>query len=193
MDKTTANKIRISDALIELLQDQTIERITVAQLIEKAEIGKSTFYRTFSDVYEVFDFLFCDFCERCLLIMTNLFLHKNVPQVLTEKKTLIPAVEIFRQFKLLPGDTILMQYLFRTNNIRLLKRLIDRFQQSTVPLAEQAGFDPQKAAFYSRFIANGAVFSILESYRRQDCIDSDIILFLLTLDIAPLLQGGGDA
>lgn len=193
MDKTTANKIRITDALIELLQDQTIEKITVAQLIEKAAIGKSTFYRTFSDVYEVFDFLFCDFCERALLIMTNLFLYKDVPQVLTEKKTLMPAAEIFKLFKLFPRDTVLMQYLFRTNNIRLLQLLIDRFQQTIVPLAVQAGFDPQKAAFFARFIANGAVFSILESYRRQEHIDTDIIQFLLSLDITPVLQGGDEA
>ncbi len=190
MDKTIVNKNRIADALIELLQDKSVENITVTQLTEKAQIGKSTFYRTFSDVYEVFDFLFCDFCERCLLIMTNLFLHKNVPQVLTEKKTLIPAVEIFRQFQLQPKDTILMQYLFRTNNIRLLRQLIDRFQQATVPLAVQAGFDPQKASYFARFIANGSVFSMLESYRRQDSIDTDIILFLLSLDITALIPGG---
>ena len=190
MDKTTLNKNRIADALIELMQDNTVENITVTQLTEKAQIGKSTFYRTFSDIYEVFDYLFCDFCDRCLVIMTRLFLFKDVPQVLTEKKTLMPAAEIFKQFHLLPKDTILMQYLFRTNNIRLLKQLIDRFQQSTVPLAQQAGFDPQKASYFARFIANGTVFSMLESYRRHDSIDTDIILFLLSLDITALLPGG---
>ncbi|MBE6812175.1 MAG: TetR/AcrR family transcriptional regulator [Ruminococcaceae bacterium] len=190
MDKTTVNKNRIADALIELLQDNTVENITVTQLTAKAQIGKSTFYRTFSDIYEVFDYLFCDFCERCLHIMTKLFLYKDVPHVLTEKKTLMPAAEIFNQFGLLPKDTALMQYLFRTNNIRLLKQLIDRFQQSTVPLAQQAGFDPQKASYFARFIANGTVFSMLESYRRQDTIDTDIILFLLSLDITAILPGG---
>lgn len=184
------NKNRIADALIELMQDNTVENITVTQLTEKAQIGKSTFYRTFSDIYEVFDYMFCDFCDRCLVIMTRLFLFKDVPQVLTEKKTLMPAAEIFRQFQLQPKDTILMQYLFRTNNIRLLKQLIDRFQQSTVPLAQQAGFDPQKASYFARFIANGTVFSMLESYRRHDSIDTDIILFLLSLDITALLPGG---
>lgn len=190
MDKTSMNKNRIADALIELMQDNTVENITVTQLTEKAQIGKSTFYRTFSDIYEVFDYMFCDFCDRCLVIMTRLFLFKDVPQVLTEKKTLMPAAEIFRQFQLQPKDTILMQYLFRTNNIRLLKQLIDRFQQSTVPLAQQAGFDPQKASYFARFIANGTVFSMLESYRRHDSIDTDIILFLLSLDITALLPGG---
>lgn len=190
MNKISMNKNRIADALIELMQDNTVENITVTQLTEKAQIGKSTFYRTFSDIYEVFDYLFCDFCDRCLVIMTRLFLFKDVPQVLTEKKTLMPASEIFKQFHLLHKDTILMQYLFRTNNIRLLKQLIDRFQQATVPLAVQAGFDPQKASYFARFIANGTVFSMLESYRRQDTIDTDIILFLLSLDITAILPGG---
>lgn len=190
MDKISINKNRIADALIELMQDNTVENITVTQLTEKAQIGKSTFYRTFSDIYEVFDYMFCDFCDRCLVIMTRLFLFKDVPQVLTEKKTLMPAAEIFRQFQLQPKDTILMQYLFRTNNIRLLKQLIDRFQQATVPLAVQAGFDPQKASYFARFIANGTVFSMLESYRRHDSIDTDIILFLLSLDITALIPGG---
>lgn len=190
MDKTTLNKNRIANALIELMQDNTVETITVTQLTEKAQIGKSTFYRTFSDIFEVFDYLFCDFCDRCLVIMTRLFLFKDVPQVLTAKKTLMPAAEIFNQFHLLPKDTALMQYLFRTNNIRLLKLLIDRFQQSTVPLAELAGLDSEKASFFARFIANGTVFSMLESYRRRDSIDTDIILFLLSLDITALLPGG---
>lgn len=190
MDKISINKNRIADALIELMQDNTVENITVTQLTEKAQIGKSTFYRTFSDIYEVFDYMFCDFCDRCLVIMTRLFLFKDVPQVLTEKKTLMPAAEIFRQFQLQPKDTILMQYLFRTNNIRLLRQLIDRFQQATVPLAVQAGFDPQKASYFARFIANGTVFSMLESYRRHDSIDTDIILFLLSLDITALIPGG---
>lgn len=190
MDKQSINKNRIADALIDLLQDKTIEAVTVTQIVEKAGVGKSTFYRTFSDVYEVFDFLFCDFCDRCLTVLNNVFLYKNVPQILKEKTAAFPAKEVMKLFHLLPKDTVLMHYLFRTNNIRLFKLLIDRFQLLTVSLAEQAGLDTQKSAFFARFIADGTVFSMLESYRRNETIDTDSILFLLSLDISPLFQGG---
>lgn len=59
--KKDIRKIRtekfLSDALLELLSQKSLEEISVRDVCEKAMINRSTFYKTFVDIYDLFEFI----------------------------------------------------------------------------------------------------------------------------------------
>ncbi len=58
MDKRiTKTKRSITNAFLELRSQKAIEKITVKELCEKAEINKSTFYTHFNDIYDLSEYL----------------------------------------------------------------------------------------------------------------------------------------
>ncbi|MEG0322750.1 MAG: TetR/AcrR family transcriptional regulator [Raoultibacter sp.] len=52
-NKVRETKTRITDALFSLLENESIERITVAQVCALAKVNRSTFYNHFADIYDV--------------------------------------------------------------------------------------------------------------------------------------------
>jgi len=59
----TRSQIRAS--LIDLLKDYKFDEITVKMIIEKADVNRSTFYRNYSDKYDLFDRVVADILEEC--------------------------------------------------------------------------------------------------------------------------------
>ncbi len=51
-------KEQFSEALYQLLQDKTMNEVTVQEILTQAQLGHSTFYRHFSDKYDVLTYLF---------------------------------------------------------------------------------------------------------------------------------------
>ncbi len=62
---------RIVKAFLALLQNKPLERITVRELCELAEINKSTFYKYFSSIYDVFAQLEKRMIEDALLSLPD--------------------------------------------------------------------------------------------------------------------------
>ncbi len=190
MDKANITKQRIADAMLELLQRYSLEQLTVAQIAEEAGIGKSTFYRHFHDVYDVFSFLFDDFSKRCLSVMTAILFSKDAPSELKLANMAVPAQEVASLLCFTEKDTILMEYLMRSDSIRLVTHFMNCLHNSVIPMAQKAGLDTEKAAFFLRFVAGGVLYSVLDTYRRDGVIDIPIAAALLDLDISALQPGG---
>lgn len=51
----------IRESFLELLHKQSVERISVGELCQLADINRSTFYRHYADVYALLD----EICEEC--------------------------------------------------------------------------------------------------------------------------------
>jgi AcrR family transcriptional regulator len=54
---------KLGDALIELLRDQPFDAITVQHVLDKAQVGRSTFYAHFKDKQDLFVSDYEDFLE----------------------------------------------------------------------------------------------------------------------------------
>ncbi len=50
-----ATKEKVETVFIELLQEKDISKITVSEIIKKAEINRSTFYANYLDIYDLAD------------------------------------------------------------------------------------------------------------------------------------------
>ena len=56
MDRRTAYTRKVlRDALLDMLADHHLEDVTVKDLCARADVNRSTFYRNFSDVYDLFE------------------------------------------------------------------------------------------------------------------------------------------
>lgn len=70
MEKTIDNKEgnkkikdRFADAMIELLNEKSISKITVGDICLKADLSRKSFYRTFYDKFDVFAYIFKSYID----------------------------------------------------------------------------------------------------------------------------------
>ena len=74
---TAAEKIQ--QALVECLKEKmAIESITISYITEKAGVGKSTFYRNYKDIYDVYEQLVGGFAERCENVIARIFFENSL-------------------------------------------------------------------------------------------------------------------
>ena len=63
-------KQRIMDAFLSLLNKKSLDKLTVKDIIEKAEVNRNTFYYYFEDIY---DLLHAVFKQKFDDFMMNMF------------------------------------------------------------------------------------------------------------------------
>lgn len=61
-------KQALKDSLIEVLSVKPIERVTVKELCEMADVNRGTFYSHYSDQYDLYDELIYDLIDRALKV-----------------------------------------------------------------------------------------------------------------------------
>ena len=160
--KKTA-KDRIADALAEIIIDKSIEDITVAELAEKTGVGKSSFYRNFSDIYEVFEYLSNSFAAKTCNIMLEIVFNykfedfKNMP-------VNIDFALVKKMLGFTDADTAVVNYLLNAKNSRVFRSVVNQFAEAVTTYANEKGLDADAVAYCTRFIANGIYYCILTSY-----------------------------
>ena len=64
MAKFTQKAIMMT--FLEILQDKSLDKITVKDIVERAEINRNTFYYYYDDIYDLLDFIFKDELHQVL-------------------------------------------------------------------------------------------------------------------------------
>ena len=54
-EKVKATKKRLKETLIELLKEKKLEQITVVEITDRANLNRTTFYRHYLDVYDLYE------------------------------------------------------------------------------------------------------------------------------------------
>ncbi|GAA6394483.1 hypothetical protein I4100191B2_19650 [Clostridiales bacterium] len=78
-------KRSIINAFLELRSRKPLEKVTVKELCEKAEINKSTFYTHFTDVYDLSDQLEDDVIQQVIAALPHPEYALNQPRQFTEE------------------------------------------------------------------------------------------------------------
>ena len=53
--RTSRVKTAICDAFAELMYEKELSKITVRELVDKADVGRATFYKHYYDIYDVYE------------------------------------------------------------------------------------------------------------------------------------------
>lgn len=82
MNVNEKTPLKIAEAMKKLVKDSSIDRITVSEIIETADVSRPTFYRYFRDKYDLVNWYFQKLCDKSFMQMG---VSMNLREALTKK------------------------------------------------------------------------------------------------------------
>lgn len=115
-------KDRIALAIAELIQERDISEITVSIVLKQANVSRSTFYRYFTDIYNVYEASVSELIEKCAKIFKDIFITRELSaddiELSVTDNSFFPEIFSFNE-----TDIAMFRYL-QTNNLSLFSELI---------------------------------------------------------------------
>ena len=152
----------IREAFIKLLKKRPIEKISVGELCELAGINRSTFYRRYSDIYDLLD-VFCD--EYFQLLYKDMAAQYNPNGQFEDdaQQLIVQAFAVTEQHK-----DIYRLLLCDQPAAHLLPRLTDAMYRLYIQAHEQAYPQMPDADIHYRFLICG-ILGIWQSWLLNGC------------------------
>jgi len=142
----------LGDALVALMQEKNFNDITVQQVLDRAGVGRATFYAHYSDKED----LFISDVEEFFTMVASLLKRKNV-----DPKRLVPIRELFSHLQDVREFYMALVASGKANDVRELGRGI--FARSIEERLQAAGVqaDPIQLAAQANALA-GSMFALLD-------------------------------
>lgn len=171
-DNLTAGE-KIEEALVECLKEKMkIEDLTVAYLAKRAGVGKSTFYRHYKDIYDVYEQLVDGFVERCESLITKIFFEETL--------TIKEVIWLFMKngFKkdnefFYARDAVLINHSIEKGNAKVIEILYQKLHKLVAKVGREIYDDDEAAGFGATFILNGNIIPILSELHSHDKLNLD--------------------
>ncbi len=175
---------KIEAAVVAFIDEGKFLEITVADITEKAGVGKSTFYRNYRDKYDVLEQLISGFLERCANIVVRLFIkkditHKEVLSIIV-KAGLRADSELFRA-----NDAVLVSHAVGTKDIRIIEMIHKKVSEICFNMLVEMGMSEEGAAFCTEFFVGANVIYILSNFYKTGKVDFE------TVELSFKLMEGG--
>ncbi len=176
----TANE-KIQQAFVECLREKIkIDEITVLTVCERAGVSKSTFYRNYKDIYEIFEQLVDEFMKRCESLIIRLFFEKSISMkeitFILMKSGLKKDNELFYA-----RDAVLIDYSIELGNSEVIEILYDKAYDYAFRIAKRIGVDDESAAFGATFFLNGNIIPIILNVHTKKRIDLKTVMLTVEL------------
>jgi|GEM_PF-282999 len=142
----------LGDALVALMQEKNFNDITVQQVLDRAGVGRATFYAHYSDKED----LFISDVEEFFTMVASLLKRKNV-----DPKRLVPIRELFSHLQDVREFYMALVASGKANDVRELGRGI--FARSIEERLQAAGVQagPVQLAAQANALA-GSMFALLD-------------------------------
>lgn len=176
---TAAEKIQ--GALVECLKEQIkLDELTIAELSKRAGVGKSTFYRHYKDIYDVYEQLVDGFMERVEALIVRAFFEKNI--TVKEAMWILMKSGAKKDNELFYAkDAILINYSIEIENARVIDMLYIKAHEILVKISKRIGADDEAANFGATFFLNGNIIPIMSALHAKGKLNLKTIL--ITFDI----------
>lgn len=131
----------LGDALVELMMERGYDAISVKDIIERADVGRSTFYSHYADKEE----LFVSQLDRLMDLLS-----RHIPQEKSEENPFFPSLGLFQHiqeqrklYRILTWDSgvdVLTRHLQTSLSEKIAERLAGSGQPFDVPIPVIANF-----------------------------------------------------
>ena len=152
----------IREAFLELLEKQPVERISVGELCELADINRSTFYRHYADVYALLD----EICEECFQeLFGNLAKFNDLADISgrTAYDLILKACTITEDRK-----ELYQLLLFKQPSARFQQRMTEAFYQLFLGHHDAIHYRTLETDLHYQYLASG-ILGIWQAWLKEDC------------------------
>lgn len=102
--RTRYTRMVIKESFFALLREKPMEKITVRELCEKAEINRSTFYKHYLDCYDLLDKIEQEALERFDVMLADIAIKGLYPTLTAVLRILQDNATLFEDFLRHSGD-----------------------------------------------------------------------------------------
>ncbi len=172
---------KIQQALVECLKERTeIESITISYITQRAGVGKSTFYRNYKDIYDVYEQLVAGFVERCENLISRIFFENSI--TLKEVARILIKHGIHRDNELFYlKDYFVVKYAVEMSDTQVFEILYNRLHAMIVQIAKRVYDDDEAADFGATFILNGNIIPMLLNLRSKGRVNLKTVMLSFEL------------
>ncbi len=168
-NKKSEAVIKIENTFIQFMKEGVYPFLTVKQLIDRAGVGKSTFYRNYHDVYDVFEHLLNDFIDKVMTVVDALLINTELFEGF---KILFDGDEmLFGNLPFDEKDEILVKYSLETTDSVVISSFMLKIDEKLQQLCVKSGLSPIQAQVISRFAVGAVVSGCLRNYADKKVID----------------------
>lgn len=166
---TTSEKIE--EAFMDCLKEKIkIEDITVAFLSEKAGIGKSTFYRHYKDIYEIYEIMIDGFLSRCEALVNKILIEKSVS--FNDFMWTVTKSGLKKDNKYFTAnDAVLIISSIDLYDGKVVDILYEKIYNLAIKISGSFGVPFEEADFVARFLLNGNIIPILLEVKNNNKIN----------------------
>lgn len=152
----------IRETFLEMLDKQSVERISVGELCEQADINRSTFYRHYADVYALLD----EICEECFQNLFGNLAKFHDPKTSSAN---IAYDLILQACTVTEENKELYQILvFKQPAARFTQRMSDAFYQLFMSHHDAIHSRSLETNLHYQYLASG-ILGIWQAWLKEDC------------------------
>ncbi len=169
--RTAYSKKVIREALLELMRDKPLNKITVKEICDRADVNRSTFYSYYMDIYDLYRAILKDFfrCQHRIISECSSILVRS-PDI-----TALSVADFtgfyLAYFSIVLENKELFRFIFNQNSDASIHvNLRKLFYRELVKLLPEDTPEKIRSAFYASFIfASGGVTFLLMEWLNNGC------------------------
>lgn len=144
----------IADALIKLLKEKPIQKITIPELVKTAEVGRNTYFRHFNKKEDLISYK--------LVLLWHRWAEEN--NIIVRTKFSIDNAKSFFEFNLSIKNLLILLY---SNGLQ--STIYDAFNQVLMPIYRISADECYESRFYST-----GLFGLLDEWVRRDFSETPV-------------------
>ena len=151
-------KERIEWALISLLRTRELKEIKVAEVIALAEVSKSTFYRNYHDVFEIYENLLGRLTAKAARVVMDLFINSD--SSLDTDKFISELKENFLKIGVFPFDEKDFFVLFDSiskNDLSVINFIYEKIYEELLDIFSKRWKNEEDLSFFIKFLVKSAL------------------------------------
>lgn len=169
--RTAYSKKVIRESLLELMKEKPLNKITVREICDKADVNRSTFYSYYMDIYDLYRTILKDFfrCQHRIIENCSLILG-GCPDI-TDLSVADFTAFYMAFFSVVLENRELFKFIYNQNSdasIHVNMRKL--FYREMVKLLPENTPEKIRSAFYASFVfASGGVTFLVMEWLDSDC------------------------